>query len=72
MDKKSASVKNVLAALPAVQVALRDDLSARIAAGETIVSDETTGIAEVLKSRRARLNEGQAAVRRTSARKSAA
>jgi hypothetical protein len=72
MNRKSASVKNVLAALPAVQAAIREDISARIAAGETIVSDETPEIAEILKSRRAGLDKGQAVVRKISARKSAA
>jgi hypothetical protein len=40
MTKKASSIDDVRAALPAVQAALRADLAARIAAGESIARTE--------------------------------
>jgi hypothetical protein len=41
MTKKTPSIANVLAALPAVQKAIKRDISARLAAGEVIASSES-------------------------------
>ena len=38
MTNKSPSLANVIAALPAVQAAIRDEIAARIAAGDVIAS----------------------------------
>jgi len=40
MAKKGSSIADVLAALPAVQAAVREEIAARIAAGETIARIE--------------------------------
>lgn len=40
MSGKSPSLNNVLAALPAVQAAIRDEVGTRIAAGEAVVGEE--------------------------------
>lgn len=71
MPIKSPSPKNVLAALPGIQAAIRREAAVRIAAGEEIASSESPEIREKIEARRIALE--QHASRRTKAvRKSAA
>lgn len=52
MNNKSTSLKNVLASLPAVQAAIRKDVAARIAAGESIASDQLPQVQKSAVARR--------------------
>jgi hypothetical protein len=71
MTGKSPSVKNVLAALPGVKAAIREEVAARVAAGETISGALSPKISPRIEARRIALEQG--ATRRSNpARKSAA
>jgi hypothetical protein len=71
MSKKSPSVENVLAALPAVQAAIREEVAARISAGEAIVSEDSSAIREALAARR-KVMDSASRTSRVAERKSAA
>jgi hypothetical protein len=51
MSKKAPSVENVLAALPAVQTAIKEAIAARIAAGEEIASSNSEAYREIVVRR---------------------
>ena len=71
MNSKPPSLENVLAALPAVQAAIRKDVDAKRAAGEVIVGAETPEVAHRIEARRQLLGNGAPRQPRAS-RKSAA
>lgn len=57
MSIKSPSPKDVLAALPGVQVAIRREVAARIAAGEEISGSDSPDIREKIEARRIALDQ---------------
>ena len=71
MSKKASSLDEIMSALPAVQAAIREEIAARIAAGEEIVSEDSDGIRQVLANRRKQLEtaltDGKAPARKTAA-----
>ena len=67
MNKKVPSVENVLAALPAVQKAISDEIAGRVAAGEEIASSESEAYRDIVVRRYRHRRASLAAAKRKAA-----